>query len=50
LDFNALQEQVKELIQKLITEFRAIKHETEAFHLDSVQLAVAACKAQHPIQ
>ena len=54
-DFEALREQVKELmelIQKLIGEFRAIKHEVESSHLDimdSMQLhvAVAACKVQH---
>lgn len=51
-DFETLQEQVKELkelIHKLIREFQAVKHEVEASHLDmmdSVQLAVAACKVQ----
>ena len=60
-DFETLREQVKELmelIHKLIGEFQAVKHEVEAYHLDimkashldimnSVQLAVAACKMQH---
>ena len=39
-----------ELIQKLIMEFRAVKLEVEASHLDimdSVRLAVAVCKAEH---
>jgi len=55
-DFDALREQVKELmelIQKLIMEFRAVKHEMEASHLDimdTMQLAIAACKVQHSIQ
>ena len=52
-DFETLQEQVKELIElihKLVEEFQAVKHEVEASHLDildSMQLAVAACKVQH---
>lgn len=35
-----------DLIQKLVTEFRAVKLEVEASHIDimdSVQLAIAAC-------
>ena len=39
-----------ELIQKLITEFRAVKVEMEVSHvdiMDSVQLAIAICKAQY---
>ena len=52
-DVNALREDVKELmelIQKLIVEFRAVKLEVEASHLDvtdSVRLALALCKAEH---
>ena len=52
-DFETLQEQVKELtelIHQLIGEFRAVKHEVEASHLDimdTVQIAVAACKEEH---
>ena len=52
-DVNALREEVKqlmELIQKLIMEFRAVKLEVEASHLDimdSVRLAIAVCKAEH---
>ena len=48
-DVNALREEVKhlmELIQKLIMEFRAVRLEVEASHLDimeSVTLAVATC-------
>ena len=48
-DVNALREEVKqlmELIQKLIMEFRAVKLEVEASHLDimdSVHLVIAAC-------
>ena len=51
-DFNALREEVKklmELIQKLVSEFRGVRSEVEASHLDimeSVQLAIALCKAQ----
>ena len=40
-------------MEKLITEFQAVKHEMEASHtdiMDSVQLAIAACKVQHSIQ
>ena len=52
-DFQTLEEQVKELmklIQKLIREFQAVKHEVESSHMDimdSMQLIVAACKMQH---
>ena len=52
-DVNALWEEVKqlmELIQKLIMEFRAVKLEVEASHLDimeSVCLATAVFKAEH---
>ena len=45
-EFNALREEVKhllELIETLTKEFRAVKHEVEASHLDvttSLQLAL----------
>ena len=54
-EVNALREEVKELmelIQKLIVEFRAVKNEVEASHLDimdSVHLAVAACTQNRAI-
>ena len=51
-DFNALREEVKclmELIQKLVLEFKAVKREVEASHVDlleSIQLAITLCKAE----
>lgn len=48
-DINALREdvmQLMELIQKLIIEFKAVKREVEASHLDimdSMQVALTAC-------
>ena len=52
-DVHALREDVKqlmELIQKLIIEFKAVKVEVEASHIDimdSVHLAIALCKSEY---
>ena len=51
-EFVALRDEVKhlmELIEKLISEFRAVKLKVEASHIDmmeSVQLAIGLCRLQ----